>query len=418
MEENQVKEIFNKIDKDGNGTISFEEFSEILKELNIDLTQYKVKKIFRQLDINKDEKVSYQEFLLWWQQGHQKGLEKLVFLSLKANKIMNKVNKKMDKTGGIDVDVNDIVEHDLRLAVGDAPTKSYIGLNVVGNEESEKISKNLIDGFENINQKNPAIVIKIGTSDVEAAKESFTDLMEQIFTLAETLAPPEIADSYLSAIKYEVISKDNFVLIGIQAQNEILDKLIDDVHQFLAFVPKETPLKAQFNINFGTTIGELLDHKDQNVQEVAKDLSLNINFNLKAGRQIVQKARDLGLASLLSKAYGKTEKFQAALGCNLAMLSAAKLHLQYKSVTDLMNSTYDFPQDATLGSYLKKISEEVELDEIGGQVPLFEEIVDAFKNNANSDISINVLGPRVAVSLEAQTHGVQQLYDYVFQQQE
>lgn len=38
MEENQVKEIFNKIDKDGNGFISQEEFSEVIKEMNIDLT--------------------------------------------------------------------------------------------------------------------------------------------------------------------------------------------------------------------------------------------------------------------------------------------------------------------------------------------------------------------------------------------
>ncbi|XP_041864455.1 plastin-3 [Melanotaenia boesemani] len=62
-EEEEMREIFGKIDLDGNGFISDYELGELLKEAGHALPGYMVREILQKLDRNKDNQISFDEFL-------------------------------------------------------------------------------------------------------------------------------------------------------------------------------------------------------------------------------------------------------------------------------------------------------------------------------------------------------------------
>ncbi|XP_061595933.1 plastin-3 [Cololabis saira] len=62
-EEEELREIFGKIDLDGNGSICDYELSELLKDAGHALPGYMVREILQKLDRNQDNKISFDEFL-------------------------------------------------------------------------------------------------------------------------------------------------------------------------------------------------------------------------------------------------------------------------------------------------------------------------------------------------------------------
>lgn len=58
-----LRRIFNIVDRDRSGQVSIAEFSEIMKELKIDLSNEQINLIFKVFDLNKDGTLSYEEFM-------------------------------------------------------------------------------------------------------------------------------------------------------------------------------------------------------------------------------------------------------------------------------------------------------------------------------------------------------------------
>ena len=57
---------FKNADKDKSGAISMEEFHELVKGLDLDMTKREIEGIFFHLDTNDDGKLTYEEFSSWW----------------------------------------------------------------------------------------------------------------------------------------------------------------------------------------------------------------------------------------------------------------------------------------------------------------------------------------------------------------
>lgn len=60
-----VREEFTKYDKNGDGTISLEELSDVLKAINPKYTDDKIKMLFDAADFNKDGNIDHEEFCKW-----------------------------------------------------------------------------------------------------------------------------------------------------------------------------------------------------------------------------------------------------------------------------------------------------------------------------------------------------------------
>ncbi|CAJ1330670.1 unnamed protein product [Effrenium voratum] len=64
-ETGQLKEIFQKWDRDGSGDISVAELTRVLTKLNPQLDEAGCQKMFSQMDVNSDGSVQYGEFINW-----------------------------------------------------------------------------------------------------------------------------------------------------------------------------------------------------------------------------------------------------------------------------------------------------------------------------------------------------------------
>ena len=62
----EIKTIFEKYDTNGNGTIDWNEFRELLNELDNDLSLLDKTDTFDKVDSNHTGMISFDEFMVWW----------------------------------------------------------------------------------------------------------------------------------------------------------------------------------------------------------------------------------------------------------------------------------------------------------------------------------------------------------------
>ena len=64
---NEIKSNFSFFDRDDNGEIDLEEFTELLHVLSPGTTKEQAEKGFELIDDNKDGHIDFDEFLVWWE---------------------------------------------------------------------------------------------------------------------------------------------------------------------------------------------------------------------------------------------------------------------------------------------------------------------------------------------------------------
>jgi len=61
----EVEEMFDRIDVDGDGSISFEEFSGLLRDIKHAQPDSEIRASFNAIDTNRDGRVSFDELCAW-----------------------------------------------------------------------------------------------------------------------------------------------------------------------------------------------------------------------------------------------------------------------------------------------------------------------------------------------------------------
>ena len=66
MDKQELKQTFEHFDRDGNGTIDFSEFSELLNSLGSEMDDESLRIGFDVIDSDHNHQISYDEFSSWW----------------------------------------------------------------------------------------------------------------------------------------------------------------------------------------------------------------------------------------------------------------------------------------------------------------------------------------------------------------
>ncbi len=64
--ENDIRAEFEHVDRDDNGVIDLEEFSELLRSLHLFRTENIVRHAFDRIDKNNNGAIDFEEFAAWW----------------------------------------------------------------------------------------------------------------------------------------------------------------------------------------------------------------------------------------------------------------------------------------------------------------------------------------------------------------
>jgi Ca2+-binding EF-hand superfamily protein len=62
----EIEELFEQNDTDGNGDIDFDEFKTLMGELDPQMQPSSLAVGFRDIDTNQDGRINFDEFLVWW----------------------------------------------------------------------------------------------------------------------------------------------------------------------------------------------------------------------------------------------------------------------------------------------------------------------------------------------------------------
>jgi calmodulin len=62
----ELREAFDYNDRDGDGRIQLDEFSDMLDELEADMSENEIEIGFKDIDTNDDGLIDFQEFVAWW----------------------------------------------------------------------------------------------------------------------------------------------------------------------------------------------------------------------------------------------------------------------------------------------------------------------------------------------------------------
>jgi len=63
---NEMKETFERIDQNGNGSIEFEEYRGLMRELDHARPESALRAQFSSIDLNRDGRISFEEFHAWF----------------------------------------------------------------------------------------------------------------------------------------------------------------------------------------------------------------------------------------------------------------------------------------------------------------------------------------------------------------
>jgi calmodulin/calcium-binding protein CML/plastin-2 len=62
----ELREAFDYNDRDGDGRIQLDEFSDMLDELEAGMSEKDIEIGFKDIDTNDDGRIDFQEFVAWW----------------------------------------------------------------------------------------------------------------------------------------------------------------------------------------------------------------------------------------------------------------------------------------------------------------------------------------------------------------
>ena len=62
----ELREAFDYNDRDGDGRIQLDEFSDMLDELEAEMSEKEIEIGFKDIDTNDDGRIDFQEFVAWW----------------------------------------------------------------------------------------------------------------------------------------------------------------------------------------------------------------------------------------------------------------------------------------------------------------------------------------------------------------
>lgn len=182
-----MKKVFAQFDKSGDGKICVKELKAMCAELGKNMTDSQAQAAMRQLDRNGDDTVDFEEFSLWWSCTPGLGGYSHVALSFLKAKLQfkNKTKQLFSK-----------VQRNKVENPNECVIKGYYDLSPnflngkAGSEEKSSVFMKLVKAGEP--KSEPTICIKVAFKDPDSAASVLKDYEDLLATVVGMMGPPPI----------------------------------------------------------------------------------------------------------------------------------------------------------------------------------------------------------------------------------
>lgn len=210
----KLRAAFDAVDKDNSGSIDLKELEGLCKSLSHPIDFTEVSALFNEIDTNHDGKISFEEFIAWYRLGKDTNLKGFLKSSLrhlmKYNEKLPKLKKSSSLMSGtklcsaVDIEVLDGEPVDATTVqfqlMTDVPTNAFL---------HDRMKKACPTCFTN--PQSMIKFIQLETNNAQAVKDAINEFFEAILEMGKELAPQ--FESCFDAQIYEVGCDGNTVFV-------------------------------------------------------------------------------------------------------------------------------------------------------------------------------------------------------------
>lgn len=318
MNQDDIRNIFNKLDVNGDGSITKEEFLQSAQEINIMSSPDEVDAFMNMVDTDKDGKVSFEEFnhFVQFNQSHLKDFKfilqatsRSIGYAKKLDKIMDIKNLNEDHSSKAkilfrDQEATNIdeLQSSLQLHIGDLDTNEHIA----------KILNKKLD-------INVGLGLKFHVKDKELIKKNFEEYIQALKDFLGELGP-EAAD-IIKELNIQLLDvEDGVILLIDPAGHPFVSSYIDILKQNFEQIHN---LKSAFSLMVGT--GGDVGNKSATFEQL-----INSNFYFELSGRAIRLSNLAHTDSIKNslKALNANKESKIALLGALCLLSFKSVNLE------------------------------------------------------------------------------------------
>ena len=241
---NELRQAFDKVDKDNSGSIDLSELEALCKTLNKPIEHSKVQELFNEIDTNHDGKLSFAEFIAWFRLGHNTKLKAILKQQLVNIAFFNNVTDntlKKSNTIGDGAELNNLAEKktliDLEFIDGTPGNKSEAHVRYGGapDEHIKGMVQDACPGFlEYCGESDTSAYIwyVLKAKNVTLLKEVFVKFFESFIEFVIEMRPE--FEEILKPMRYQIGTSGEHVvavfdLISLPLISGYLEMMADTV---------------------------------------------------------------------------------------------------------------------------------------------------------------------------------------------
>jgi len=280
----QLQVAFDKLDTDNSKFIDINELDVLCKLLMIEVDTKELTNLFDDIDVNHDGKISFEEFAVWWRLGRQSQSREVVKVTIKAKKTLNELKA---YTSNFDEELyegKDIKKgakktlNELKACTSNFDEELFKGKDIKklfdiefrdgkpsNNSEFDfkvntTIDKDRLKEFKKSHpemdfdlEKGNFMVLTLKCSDIDAAKIGFESFIHQLeMMLKDNNVPEELFKLFIPKIG---VNGNKLILLFNFAGNPFFslpEELLDDSYEHLKRVGANFHFCSSHNETFET----------------------------------------------------------------------------------------------------------------------------------------------------------------------
>eukprot|EP01017_Pseudomicrothorax_dubius_P035900 TRINITY_DN508_c0_g2_i1.p1 TRINITY_DN508_c0_g2~~TRINITY_DN508_c0_g2_i1.p1 ORF type:complete len:416 (-),score=148.11 TRINITY_DN508_c0_g2_i1:120-1367(-) len=404
-----LQKLFESMDKDKSGSLDRHEIKQVSTELGNPLNDAELDDLFNTVDIDRDGSISFKEFHTWLTCCKDKPgkINQLLKLALKAESVAKQTHdklkfKQIEETASID-------QHHIKVALGNFEPGISISIRgVSGGVEASQAFGAASKGL-GLKETQPGAVLSLRAKNPEAAKAALQAFVEELVQVAGALIPE--AEAFIPTTKFSFAVEGDRVKVGITSEHSLAKMLIEPyaiVQQ--TFIPNDQPVKLRVELNLATHFKALLESEASIIENLLGGVSLGVDIELR--RILITKLRELIGSAMVSKIEkGKTVR----VGLNVLshLLQTSKFELNLRCPDDIKASLANQPQAQVSLKQVIEIAKGEGATAFIEQIPIAKDMIALFNQHFYADAELHALGPKTAVTVAFKTTGLAEVIDFL-----